>query len=320
MRFSTSSLQLDVPAEIERIVGFLRTQAGDMKREGAVVGLSGGVDSALTAALCVRAFGPERVLGLILPERESNPASAQFALKHAEQLGIRHKTVEITPVVEALGAYAARDEVIRSLVPSYTPQCRIKITLPPGLLDQDAYNIFRLTVRDSQGREQTVRLSKPALLGIVAATNIKLRVRMVQLNYHAEHFNYLVCGTTNHSEAVQGYFVKHGDGGVDLEPLEHLYKTQVYLLAEHLRVMREILERAPSPDTFSFPVSDEEFYYRMPYATLDLLLFAWEHQCDLAEVGSAMGLRPEQIQRAFRDFAAKHHATRHLRHMPPALA
>jgi NAD+ synthase len=162
-------------------------------------------------------------------------------------------------------------------------------------------------------------LKKKALIGIVAATNMKHRVRMTYLFHHAEKMNDLVCGTTNKSEAIQGYYVKYGDGGVDIEPLSHLYKTQVYQLAGYLGVIQEIIQRAPSPDTFSFPVSDEEFYFRMPYETLDMLLFAWENHVSSEEAGKVMQLRGEQVERAFRDFAAKHKATEHARMLPPSL-
>jgi NAD+ synthase len=142
---------------------------------------------------------------------------------------------------------------------------------------------------------------------------------MVCLYSFAERENYLVCGTTNRSEAVQGFFVKYGDGGVDIEPLQHLYKTQVYQLAEYLGVIKEIIDRAPSPDTYSFVVTDVEFYFRMPYDTLDLLLYAWENSVPVEEVRVAMGLSEEQVRRAFRDFASKFNATRHLRTFPPTL-
>ncbi len=319
MDLSTEVMKFDLTTEAERITRFLQAQAADLKREGAVIGLSGGVDSALAATLCVRAFGAERVLGLALPERESNPVSLPLALEQAERLGIRCEVKEITPVVEACGAYARRDEAVRSVVPEHTPECRIKLTLPPDLLERDAYNLFTLTVTGPGGLTRSVRLPKPALLGIVAATNLKLRARMLHLYLEAERSNSFVCGTTNRSESLLGYFVKYGDGGVDVEPLAHLYKTQVYALAEHLQVVRGTLERAPSPDTFGIPVSDQEFYTRLPYPTLDLLLYAWEHHWDEAKVGSAMGLTLDQVRRAFRDISGKHRATRHQRRMPAEL-
>ena len=196
----------------------------------------------------------------------------------------------------------------------------MNITLPADLLSKDAFNFFTLKIEDSKGKIHSARLKKDALNGIVAATDTKQRTRMMHLYYFAEKMNYLVCGTTNKSETIQGFFVKYGDGGVDIEPLTHLYKTQVYQLSEHLDVIREIIERAPSPDTFSYQVSDEEFYFRIPYDKLDLLLFAWENKVDVSDVCKAMGLQEDQVQRAFRDFSAKYNATKHLRQLPPIIS
>jgi NAD+ synthase len=148
---------------------------------------------------------------------------------------------------------------------------------------------------------------------------MKQRTRMIQLYLHAEMNNYVLAGTTNKSEMVQGFFVKYGDGGVDIEPLAHLYKTQVYELARHLGVIQEIIERPPSPDTYSLPVTDKEFYFCLDYGLLDLLLYAYGQDVSVENVSRHIGLEEKQIQRVFRDFAAKENATWHLREMPPSL-
>jgi NAD+ synthase len=267
MDFHKDILKLDSKSEVERICSFIVQQVRAVKRDGIVVGLSGGIDSALCAALCVKALGKDRVFGLILPERESNPVSAEYATKHAEELGINTETVDITPVLEAFGTYRKRDDVIRGVFPEYDSESRSKITLPADLLSKDSLNFFTLKIDDGKGNIKTARLNKKMLNGIVAATDTKQRTRMMHLYYYAEKMNYIVCGTTNRTEVIEGFFVKYGDGGVDIEPLSHIYKTQVYQLSEYLGVIREIIERAPSPDTWSFQVSDEEFYFRMPYAT-----------------------------------------------------
>ncbi len=269
MQFHREILELDCSTEQSRICKFIQNQIKHIKREGIVVGLSGGVDSALSAALCVKAVGVDNVLGLILPERESDPGSRTKAHKQAEILGIKTKTVDITGVLESFGAYRKRDDYIKQIFPEYTQNYRFKITLPRDLLVKDAYNFYSLTIQDEQGHEKTMRLNNKAVQGITAATDTKQRTRMMYLYYYAELMNYLVCGTTNKSEILQGYFVKYGDGGVDLEPIAHLYKTQVYQLSQHMGIIKEILESTPSPDTFSAPVSDEEFFFRMPYESLD---------------------------------------------------
>jgi len=312
-------LTLDCKQEVEHICNFIRRQTQALKREGAVVGLSGGVDSALMAALCVEALGKDRILGLILPEKESSHKSCKFAEKHALKLDINTETVEITSTLEAFGTYKKRDEVIKQLFPEYNKNYRMKIVLPPDLLAQDALNLFKLITEDGEGNIKSVRLNKVALNGIVAATNSKQRMRMLHLYFYAEKKNYLVCGTTNKTETMQGFFVKYGDGGVDIEPIAHLFKTQVYQLAEYMGVIREIIERKASPDTYSLPVNDEEFFFRIPFDRLDLLLYAWENEIPLADICGVMELTEEQVKRAFRDFTAKSNASRHARNMPSTL-
>jgi NAD+ synthase len=319
VKFHKDILHIDCEAEANRISAFIRQQVNSQKRKGAVIGISGGIDSALAAALCVNAIGKDKVLGLVLPEKESNPVSAEYALRHTSQLGIDTISIDITPVLKSLETYQKRDEVIKQIFPEYTERYKSKITLPPDLLAKDAFNFFSLKIEDERGNVKSARLDNPSIQTIIAATNTKQRIRMIHLYYYAEMNNYLVCGTTNRSENIQGFFVKYGDGGVDIEPLAHLYKTQVYQLSEYLGVSREIREREPSPDTYSFRQSDEEFYFRMPYDILDLLLYAWDNRVPLAEVCQAMSLNEEQVNRAFRDFTAKANATRHLHTMPPEL-
>lgn len=317
MGISKGILRIDSRAETESICTFIQEQICNFKREGVVIGISGGIDSAVAAALCVKALGKESVLGLVMPEKESNPVSTEYALKQADQLGIETITVDITQALEGIGTYQKRDEFIRNIFPEYNSRYKSKITLPADLLNKDAFNIFSLWIEDIEGNVKSKRLDAKSLHGIVAATDTKQRIRMVQLYYYAEANNYLVCGTTNRSEEIQGFFVKYGDGGVDIEPLAHLYKTQVYQLADYLGIIQEIIERVPSPDTFSFVQSDEEFYFRMPYDKLDLLLYTWENHASISEVCRTMSLKEEQVKRAFRDFDSKYNATKHLHSMPP---
>jgi NAD+ synthase len=319
MAFSKEVLKIDPTSEADRIVGFIKDQVSAMHRRGIVIGLSGGVDSALSAALSVRAVGKERVLALLLPDKESSPQSAEFAAKQASLLGIEAPTVDITPVLTAFGTYEKRDAVARSIYPEFGEGYKLKITLPSDLLNRDGYNFFTLTTVDPQGNTKTTRLNNEQAQGIIAATCTKHRTRMMTQYYYAEKLNYLVCGTTNKSEALQGLFVKYGDGGVDIEPIAHLFKNQVFQLARHMGVIPEIISRAPCPDTYSAPVTDEEWYFRLPFDQLDLLLCAWENKVGVPEVCRVMELSEDQVKRVFRDFASKHRTTEHLRQLPPSL-
>lgn len=319
MKFHKDILRIDCEKEVERICEFIREQMLSMRRDGAVIGLSGGIDSALCAELCVRALGKEKVFGLILPEKESNPISKEYALKQAREMGIKTETIDISPTLEGFGTYEKRDRVMREIFPEYDTHYRFKITLPPDLLSRDAFNFFTLTIDNGRGSVKSARLKKDTLNAIIAATDTKQRTRMMHLYYFAEKMNYFVCGTTNRSETIQGFFVKYGDGGVDIEPIAHLYKTQVYQLSEYTGVIGEIIQRTPSPDTYSFEVSDEEFFFRIPYDKLDLLLYSWGKKVPIAEVCEVMNLTEDQVKRVFRDFSAKYNATRHLRRLPPTL-
>jgi NAD+ synthase len=319
MGFHKDILKINCAAEAERITSFIKDQVQSMHRKGIVIGLSGGVDSALSASLSVRAVGKDKVLALLLPDKESSPQSAEFATKQAELLGIEALTVEITPILEAFGTYEKRDAVARAIYPEYREGYQLKITLPSDILNKDGYNFFTLTTVDPQGRSQTTRLNGEQAQGIIAATCTKHRTRMMAQYYYSEKNNYLVCGTTNKSEAIQGLFVKYGDGGVDIEPIAHLYKSQVFQLAEHVGVIPEIINRAPCPDTYSAPVTDEEWFFRMPFKILDLLLFAWENKVEIPEICRVMELKEDQVKRAFRDFASKYHTTEHLRRIAPSL-
>ena len=320
MAFSNTVLKLDAEKEAARIADFITEMTRKhFRRKGAVVGLSGGIDSALTAELCVKALGKERVLALILPERESNPVSAEYAMKQAEKLCLKTITVDITDSLDSMGVYSNRDSVIRSMFPDFDQRMKFHITLPQDLLDEDRISFHSIVVQDSGGKRESRRISGSDWLQISACQNVKQRVRMVQLYYFADKYNYIVAGTTNKTEVLQGFFVKYGDGGVDIEPLAHLYKTQVFQLSSHLGVVEEIIKRPPSPDTYSLPVSDKEFYFRMDYELLDLLLYAHAEGISTPDIEAATGLKEEQIARAFKDFKGKDRASWHMREMPPTL-
>lgn len=313
-------LTINCQKESDRIQQFIKEQVyTGFKSKGVVVGLSGGIDSALISTLCVRALGREKVLGLILPEKESNPISKEYAQKHAAALGIPIEVIDITGQLEVLGTYRERNAVIKTIFPEFNDTYKFHITLPQNLLEKDRLSYHIITIQSPQGETQSRRLSPSEWQQISSAQNTKQRIRMINLYRLAEKHNYLVAGTTNKSEVMQGFYVKHGDGGVDIEPIAHLYKVQVYQLARYLGVIEEIINRPPSPDTYSLPVTDEQFYFCMPYELADMLMYAYENKIPEPEVCAATQLSPEQIRRAFRDFKAKENATWHLRRLPPTV-
>ena len=311
-------LALDAEAEIERIAQSLRAQVlGEFRRRGAVMGLSGGIDSSVVAALCVRAFGKDKVLGLFMPERHSSDDALTLGRQLAEGLGIEAIVEDVAPALEGLGCYRRQDEAIRSVVPQYGEGWKCKLVLP-SILEAGRLNVTRLTVQSPEGAVTTVRLTPAAYLQIVAATNFKQRVRKMTEYYHADRLNYAVAGTPNRLEYDQGFFVKQGDGAADVKPIAHLYKTQVYQLAEHLGIPEEIRRRPPTTDTFSMPQTQEEFYFALPYDRMDLCLYALNHGVPAAEVAPLVELTPEQVERVFKDIEAKRRATQYL-HTPPLL-
>jgi len=319
MGFDRSVLDFGVEKVARQLVDFIREQVTAVfRRKGIVIGLSGGIDSTVAAALSVRALGRDRVFGVLLPEKDSAPVSREYGRSVADDIGIACKEVEITPMVEAFGVYDVRNIIVKKYFPGYEDGQRFRLSLPQDMLDRDRISAYYLDLEMPGGEIESKRLSRDDFLTMMAANDVKQRVRMTQLYYEAEKRHYIVCGTTNLPETVQGFFVKFGDGGVDIEPLTYLYKSQVFKLGEYLGVPQEVLSRTPSPDTYSLPVSDKDFYFCMSYDTADMILYALRNDIPRDETAEALGLTVEQVARAWKDFERKKDATAMLRSMPPA--
>jgi len=318
MEFTKDILKIDPEVVAGRLEVFIRDRLKNFfHRRGIVIGLSGGIDSAVAGSLAVRAIGKERVFGLLLPERDSSPLSRKLGKLRAESLGIEYAETDITPMLESFGVYSKREAIVKKYFPDIQGDYKFRLSLPQDLIERDRLNVYYLEVKTDGDEVKKARLSHEDYLEMMAANDIKQRTRMIQLYYEAERRHYIVLGTTNRSEAVQGFFVKYGDGGVDLEPLSILYKAQVYQLGKYLGVPEEILSRTPSPDTYSFEVSDKDFYFCLPYDQVDLILYAMEHDIDKGKVAEVLGLELEQLERAWNDYERKFKATEHLRQMPP---
>jgi NAD+ synthase len=321
MHFSKESLNLDPARETERIVAFLQKTVRQNMRRGAVVGISGGIDSAVVLALSVRAFGPDRVVAVMMPDKDSDHISETFARELAAKFGVEPLLEDITAALQGFDCYHRRDDAIRRVFPEFDAAkgYKAKIVLPQDLLESNTLNVFSVTIIRPDGKQETKPLPSRDMLQIVAASNLKQRSRMSTLYYHAEARQFAVMGTANKNEHDEGFFVKYGDGGVDVQVIAHLFKTQVYQLARYLGVPESIQKRTPTTDTYSAPCDQQEFFYRLPFDVLDLLWYAKERSVPKADVAKVMGLQEVQVGRAFDDIDRKIRTTDFLRLLPPML-
>jgi NAD+ synthase len=316
----TRLLDLNVELEAARISAAIRQQVTrTLRRRGAVLGLSGGVDSSVTAALCTQALGPNRVIGLLMPDRDSAPESLQLGRMLGEHLGIRTIVEDVTPILEATGCYSRRDRAIRTIAPKYAADCKSKIVLASAN-DGVPYRPVFLVVESPDGQRSRTRLTADAYLEIVAATSFKQRVRKMVEYYHADRRRYAVVGTANRVELDQGFFVKNGDGSADLKPLAHLYKTQVYQLAAFLRIPEAIRKRPPTADTYSLAQTQEEFYFSASHETLDICLFGLDHDLAPNDVAVQAGVSLNEVERVYAEIQSKRRATAHLKAAPLILS
>jgi len=314
----SNALRIDCEKEAGKIAAQLKQLVSrTFRRQGVVVALSGGIDSSVVGALCVHALGADRVFGLLMPEKDSSPETLRLSTLIADSLGIERSEQDITAVLEAVGCYRWRNDAIRRVIPEYTDDSKCKIVLPK-VTDDDRLRIFSVVVELPDGRRMKKRLTPQAYLEILAASNFKQRVRKMFEYFHADRLNYAVTGTPNRQEYDQGFFVKLGDGAADVKPIAHLYKTQVYQMAEFLGVPEDIRKRPPTTDTYSMPQSQEEFYFSVPYEKMDYCLYGLNHGIEPEVVGKVIGLTGEQVERVYRDIQNKRQTTTYL-HMPPVL-
>jgi NAD+ synthase len=314
--FSEELLRIDCKKEVAKIIVLLRERVlRQFKKKGLIVAISGGVDSSVVVALAVLACGKEKVLGLQMPERHSSSETLSLSQVIAKHLEIETVHEDISGMLEAAGCYRRQEEAIRLALPRYGPGWKCKLVLP-SVVESDQYRLFSIVAESESGERAEARLNLQAYLGVVSATNFKQRVRKMIEYYHADRLNYAVAGTPNRLEYDQGFFVKLGDGAADVKPIAHLYKTQVYQLAEYLGVPEVIRNRPPTTDTYSMPQSQEEFYFSLPYNKMDLVLCGKNHGYTAEQIGPSVGLTAEQIGRVFRDIEAKRHVASYLHSAP----
>ena len=308
----------NIENKINEITNFIKNEVFEIyQKKGVAVGLSGGIDSAITAALCTKSIGSEKILGLILPEKESDVNSKNLALQIAEKYNIETKSIDITNILESFGVYENKEKIVKEKFPNYNEKCKYRVVVPPKL--ENNIGMPFLEILDNENTLHKLKISSFDFLNLTAATSIKHRVRMTMLYNYAEKNNFAVVGTTNKTEYLQGYFVKYGDGGSDIEPLVHLYKTQIYEIANFLKLPEKIINQDASPDVWSFKTSDEEFFYAVPYNIVDLILYGREKNLSINEIAKFSNLGSEKIEKLIQFQNQKQNKSQTMRENPHSI-
>ncbi len=318
-KFTKDIIKLDnVEETCNRIVEKLRDDVYNrLQRKGGAIGISGGIDSSVSMALAVKAFGSENVFGIMLPEKDSSSDSENLAQKLADKFGVKTIVENISGALEGFGCYQRRDEAMARVLPEYDPKkYKSKIEIKQDILKSNMPSIFSLTIIDEKGNSKSKFLPMKEYLQIVAASNFKQRSRMSMVYYYGEALHYAVIGTPNKHEVEQGFFVKYGDGGADVMPIGDLYKTQVYELAAYLGVPQEIIDRTPTTDTYTAEQTQEDFFYQLPFEMMDLLWYGWENGYTADEVAPALDLETKQVENVYKTFERKGKTTEYLRMAP----
>jgi len=310
-------LRIDPVKEIENVSRVLREQIGKiLKKRGLVVAVSGGIDSSVTLGLAVKAAGPKRVVALMMPEKHSAEETKYLSEIVADFFGCEKATVDITAILDSVGHYQRYNKALQKVIPTYSEDWKSKIIISPA--DKKNFSFFYIIAQRPDKTMIKARLPQSPYLEIVAATNFKQRIRKMLEYYYADRNNYAVCGTSNRLEYDQGFFVKQGDGAADVKPIAHLYKTQIYQLAEYLKIPEEIIRRPPTTDTYSLPQGQDEFYFAVTYDKMDLCLYGKNRGIPIERVAEEAGLSFEEVENIYKDIERKRFATRYL-HMPPLL-
>jgi len=300
--------------QVDDLCSFLHDEILEkFHKHGAIVGLSGGIDSTVTLGLCVKALGSTKTLGLTMFEKESNQNNKSLINKISETYDIKIQNLDITPILDSFGVYSNREKIVKDKFQDFNSDCKYRVVVPSNL---NSVGIPYLEILDDKNKQHKIKITSSDFLTLTAATSIKHRVRMTLLYYYAEKNNLSVVGTTNKSEYLQGYFVKYGDGGSDIEPLVNLYKSQIYQIGSFLNVHQNIMNNDASPDVWSYRTTDEEFFYTVPYDVVDLILYARENGISVSEIKKLSDLSEEKIQSLLKFQDIKQQKSQHMRELP----
>lgn len=311
-KYSADILKIDVAYTVDNICKEMRNLLSrQLRRRGLVIGLSGGIDSSVTTALAAEALGTDRVLALLMPERHSADETLMLSEAVTDHLGVSKIYEDISGILESVGFYKRYDDAVKLIIPEYGQGWKSKIVIS-NIIEKKGFNHFSIVAQRPDHKIVKKRLPLKSYLEIVAATNFKQRTRKMLEYYHADRLHFAVAGTPNRLEYDQGFFVKLGDGAADVKPIAHLYKTQVYQIAEYLGIPREIRQRPPTTDTYSLAQGQDEFYFSLPYDKMDLCLYGKNNGISVNQVADVIGLTPDQVQIIYDDIETKRSTTRYL--------
>ena len=298
------ALQIDPEQVAKRIEEFLRHSVDQFQRDGVILGMSGGIDSAVVASLAVRALGPENVHALLLPERDSSPDSKSDALLEIRRLGLDYREVDLAPMLKPVGIYKLLPLQILGLRGIKASVVQHQHRLQAEALGEMPFRAGLLGTRGLGDKKKLIDAGN-------AYARVKHRMRMLTLYYYADLENLLVLGTTNRSEAMSGFVVKWGDNVADVEPILPLYKHQVRQLARHLGVCQKIIDKAPSPDLL--PGIVDTLALGMDYDTLDRILWGLDQGWGTEQIVETLGVAVDQVEHV----QEMQRRSEHLRTLPP---
>ena len=282
-----SRMKID-PTKIAFSLGnFIRENMEKLERDGVILGLSGGIDSAVVSVLCKEAVGSDKVLALIMPEKDSKREHVKDAQLLAKNLNLKTKLLDISPILKKMNVYRLfalnklplpdkhKEKVVKKAYDYYEKQT-----------GESPFSASILGFKDKDFRSQLQKNS--------AYYRAKHRIRMVLLYLHAELENRLVVGCANKTESQIGFFVKHGcDDASDIMPLLNLYKTQVRELARYLEIPSEILNKPPSPDIIPGIIDEEAI--GISYEKLDLILLGVQTGWNISQLAKALGVEDKKV-------------------------